>query len=291
MWGQKARKTMKLLLAAILAAFLLTAGAGCRHNAEPAPTAEEPSAGAPPAEQMPLAVYYVKYTDDDAYLVREVHQVPKTPEVARAALEELISGTPLTPGAGRVLPANTQVRGIRIDENGLATVDFSPEVLTANVGSAGEALGIASIVNTLTEFPTIKKVSFTVNGQVDERTQDWWGHVGLYGQPFSRDLSKVYEPAIWISVPGPGQTITSPLEVRGSARVFEAALCVRIVDQQGAVLAQGCTTATAGAPERGEFKISLPFTPAGPGKGRVEAYSTSPKDGSVINLYQVPVSW
>ena len=291
MGGHEARRRARTLLAAVLAAFLLLTGAGCRPAAESTPPAEEPSAGAPPAAQMPLAVYYVKYTEDDAYLVREVHQVPRTPEVARAALGELISGTPLTPGAGRVLPANTQVRGIRIDENGLATIDFTPEVLAANVGSAGEALGIASIVNTLTEFPTIKKVSFTVNGQVDDRTRDWWGHVGLYGQPFRRDLSKVYEPAIWISAPVPGQTVASPLEVRGSARVFEAALCVRIVDQQGAVLAQGCTTATAGAPERGDFKISLSFNPAGPGKGMVEAYSASPRDGSIINLYQVPVSW
>jgi spore germination protein GerM len=41
--------------------------------------------------------------------------------------------------------------------NGLATVDCSREVLNANAGAALEALGIQSIVYTLTEFPDVQK--------------------------------------------------------------------------------------------------------------------------------------
>lgn len=278
-----------VLLIILILALLIPIG--CQRSPAPGqPSGEVPGADAP-ASTMPLAIYYVKFTDKDAYLVREVHEVARVPEVARAALDELIKGTPLTQGANRVLPANTKVKGISIDDQGMATVDFSPEVLQANVGSEGEALGIASIVNTLTEFPTIKKVSFTVDGQAEGRAKDWWGHVGLYNQPFERDLSKVYEPNIWVSLPTVNQVIKSPVEITGSARVFEAAVCARVVDEQGKELAQGCTTASAGAPERGDFKLTLNFNPAGPGKGVVEAYSTSPKDGSVINLYKVPVSW
>ncbi|NPV91204.1 MAG: spore gernimation protein [Firmicutes bacterium] len=280
-------RLLPLLLVFIIAALL----PGCQGKGNtPEPSATPPEA-AQPAAKMPLTVYYIKYTENDSNLVREIHQVNQSPEVARAALEELIKGNPETPGAVRVLPAGTQVLGVRIDPSGLATVDFSPEVLSANVGSAGEALGIASIVNTLTEFPTINRVAFSVNGQVDSRTKDWWGHVGLYEQPFKRDLSKVYEPAIWITSPLPSQQIKSQVEVQGSAMVFEAAVCARVVDETGRVLAQGYTTASEGAPGRGDFKLTLDFNPTAPGKGTVEAYSTSPKDGSIINLYRVPVTW
>jgi germination protein M len=82
---------------------------------------------------------------------------------------------------------------VRVD-NSVATVDFSKEVLKANVGSEGEALGIAQIVNTLTEFPSIKKVRLTVEGRdkgaiSGRNIEDWRGHIGLYDQPFSRNES------------------------------------------------------------------------------------------------------
>lgn len=150
----------------------------------------------PPITQtMDLAVYYLKDSKNDIYLVREVHTVEKNPAAAKAALNELISGSPITTGAYRVLPVNTRVLGISIVQ-GVATVDFSSEVLMANVGASGEAMGIVSIVNTLTEFPTIQKVQFTVDGKA-ENGMDWWGHVGLYDQPFKRNLGSVVEPIIW----------------------------------------------------------------------------------------------
>lgn len=243
-----------------------------------------------PEGKVDLGVYYVKITADDAYLVRETRQVPYTREVARAALEELIRTAPVTPGASRVLPPETIIRGINI-RDGLATVDFSREVLRANVGAAGESLGIQSIVNTLTEFPEIQKVSFLVEGRIDQEARDWWGHVGLYTQPFSRDISKVYEPVIWVTSPSPGQKVTSPVEVRGTARVFEATVSARLVDGAGNVLSRGYATATEGAPGRGEFVLSLPIAAASPGQGRVEVFWASPKDGSELDLVSVPVSW
>jgi hypothetical protein len=240
-------------------------------------------------QTMEVAVYYLKSGDDDIYLVRGVHQVEKTSEVAQAALNELIKGEPLTPDAFRVLPEDTRILGINID-NGLATVDFSSEVLRANVGSSGEGLGIASIVNTLTEFPTIQEVSFMVDGQV-ENAMDWWGHVGLYEQPFQRDLSNVFEPAIWVTSPVKDQVITSPVTIRGNARVFEATVSFRLKDAAGNVLAEGFTTAAEGAPGRGDFEGELAFKPDGPGQGQLEVFEESMKDGSDLNKVTIPVEW
>jgi len=243
----------------------------------------------PSEQKLNVAVYYVKMTAGDSYLVREVHEVPFTKEVARAALEELINGNPETPGAFKVLPPATSVRGVSI-RNGLAVVDFSREVLQANVGAMGETLGIQSIVNTLSEFPAVQKVSFLVDGRLDPETRDWWGHVGLYRQPFTRDLSRVYEPKIWVTKPVPGQKVNDPVEIKGSAMVFEGTVNVRLKDEGGKILATGFTTASEGM-GRGDFELKMPFAVPPVGKGSLEVFWASPKDGSELDKVVVPVSW
>jgi len=278
------RRLMKVpvfMLVLFLGIFL----SGCNNQTEQPDSSDQND----PAQTMEIAVYYLKSTDQEFYLVREVHQVEKTTEVAQAALNELIKGDPVTPDAYRVLPEDTRILGVNI-ENGLATIDFSPEVLRANVGSSGEGLGIASIVNTLTEFPTIQEVAFTVDGQV-ENAMDWWGHVGLYEQPFQRDLSNVFEPAIWVTSPVKDQVITSPVTIRGNARVFEATVSFRLKDAAGNVLAEGFTTAAEGAPGRGDFEGELAFKPEGSGQGQLEVFEVSMKDGSDRNKVIIPVEW
>lgn len=178
--------------------------------------------------KMRLPVFYPRINDEDGWLVRECHEVRYTKEVARAALQELIGGKVATTGAFRVLPPGTKILGISI-QSGLATVDFSREVLKAGTGSRFEILGIKSIVNSLTEYPGIQKVSFMVEGKLDEQAMDWWGHVGLYEQPFSRDLSVVGEPPAWVTFPASGQVVQSPLTVRGQARAGSQ-VNIRLID-------------------------------------------------------------
>lgn len=270
---------------ALLVVLVLTAVAGCVKKDAPNPQPQPPEPA--PPQTMDVSVYYVKSTADNMFLVREVHKVPKSEGVAAAALNELISGTPQTAGAYKVLPADTKVLGIKIDQ-GVATVDFSPEVLKANVGASGEALGISSIVNTLTEFPTVQKVQFTVEGQV-EKGIDWWGHVGLHDQPFKRNLNSVYEPVIWVTTPTSGQSINSPVKITGTAMIFEAMVSYRLKDSSGNVIAKGNTMATAGAPQRGEFSADLAFSSGQPGTGQLEVFESSMKDGSDINKVIIPV--
>lgn len=241
-------------------------------------------------EPLNVAVYYVKIYNQEEYLVREIHRLPYTTDSLKAAAQELIQGQPLTKGAEKIFPPGTKILGLTV-ENGLATVNFSREVLSASVGSEGEALGIQSMVNTLTEFPEIRAVSFQVEGKLDNRTKDWWGHVGLYNQPFHRDLSKVYEPAIWVTHPAENQLISIPLLVKGNARVFEGTVYVRLVDKNGKVLAEGHTTALEGAPGRGDFELRLKFEPPPAGQGFLEVFEISAKDGGERNKVTVPVRW
>lgn len=286
--GKETVMRLKSTLTLLLLAMLIVVAAGCQGGQQPAQPGPVNPAPVEPTK-MDVAVYYLKTTQTEAYLIREVHQVDKTAEVAKAALNELISGTPTTAGASRVMPTGTKILGINITE-GLATVDFSAEVLRANVGSSGEALGIASIVNTLTEFPTIQKVAFTVDGSAD-KGMDWWGHVGLYEQPFQRDLSSVLEPAIWVTSPQRDQVISSPVKISGNARVFEASVSYRLRDNSGTIIAQGHTMAAEGAPGRGDFNADLVFTAHGPGQGQIEVFEASAKDGSDTNKVVIPVQW
>ncbi len=218
-----------------------------------------------------------------------MHTLPKCDSIARAALQELISGTPTTEGAYRVLPADTRILGITI-EDGLATVDFSREVLYANGGSSVEGPGIDSIVNTLTEFPTIEQVAFTVEGSA-ENGMDWWGHVGLYEQPFPRHLGMVREPAIWVTSPAAGEKVTSPINLHGSASVFEGTVNYRLRDDTGIILAEGFTTAPMYESHRGDFYTSVPFEPTAAGQGQLEVFTQSGKDGSEIDKVIIPVTW
>lgn len=268
--------------------FTVSCGQITKEAPAPSPPPDQPRQETP--QTMQVAVYYVKMTDKDTYLVRETHNVPYTLQTARAALEELINGTPVTKGAYRVLPSATKIKSVNI-KDGLATVDFSSEVLKANVGSNGEAMGIQSIVNTLTEFPSIKQVAFRVEGRLDQRVQEWWGHVGLYNQPFHRNLDNVWEPVIWVTEPLPGTQVSSPLTVRGNARVFEATVNLRLTTEDGQKLAESCGQATAGAPQRGDFGSTLNFTPPATGNGYLEVFWASPKDGSELDTVRIPVQF
>ncbi len=268
----------------LIAALLLFIGCEApKGEPVPPPGKDEPAL-------MDIAVYYIKSTNTDFYLVREVHTITETSRIFEAAVEELVQGNPQTDGAFRILPPETQVKEIRVAEN-LATVNFSEEVLNANTGSAGEALGIQSIVNTLTEFEEIDRVAFEVEETPDERVKDWWGHVGLEQQPFARDLSSVREPAIWLYEPAPNQEVSSPLTVRGSARVFEATVNLRLLSDNGNILEETFTTATEGAPGRGEFEAVLKNTPPASTKGTLEVFWSNPKDGSETDKVRVSLQF
>lgn len=237
-----------------------------------------------------LATYYLKDDGQKSFLVREIHRVPYTREVAAAAVKELISTPPSTPGASRVLNPGTKVLGISITD-GVATVDFSSEVLRANVGSQGEALGIQSIVNTLTEFPEIRAVAFKVNGRLDERTMDWWGHVGLSEQPFKRNTDWVKEPAIWVTHPVSDQVAGVPLLIKGSASVPGGRVQARLKDAQDKEIASGEAKAARGAPDRGDFELRLNYEPPAGDKGALEIFWLNPGDGKAMDTVKIPISW
>ena len=71
------------------------------------------------------------------------------------------------------MPQGTSLLDINVKDDGLCIVDFSSELLGDASGEVitGELM-VYSIVNTLTEFPTIDSVEFRIEGQPVERLGD-----------------------------------------------------------------------------------------------------------------------
>ncbi len=67
------------------------------------------------------------------------------------------------------------------------------------------------------------------------------------------------QPTIVVEKPKPGDEVSSPFAVSGTANVFEANVIVRVVDQAGEDLYSGFTTATCGSGCRGDFATEVEF--------------------------------
>lgn len=238
-------------------------------------------------ENMNLAVYYLKDDGMDMYLIREVHEVEKTSAVATRALNELISGKIQDPNAFRPLPSNVKLRGIEIN-NGIAIVDFSKEIYNYPAGSSTEALAIQAIVNTLTEFPTVNKVKFLVEG---EAVETLWGHVSIQEMNFTRQMGAVREPNIWVDTVKEGQLFTSDTRIAGSMMQFENNLVYRLNDGNGNEITNGFVTGEGFDEGRSYFDFRIDFEKPETQHGSLELFGISAKDGSEIDKVTIPVKF
>lgn len=133
-------------------------------------------------QHVPVMSLTLYFSNQDATALRpEKRDVPITNNMAAAAMEELLAGS-RNPDLVTVIPAGTKLNSLSIRQD-VAYVDLSSDILnTPNRGSASESLIVASIVNTLTEFPEIKKVQILIDGKKKETL---YGHMDL-SQPLTR---------------------------------------------------------------------------------------------------------
>lgn len=92
---------------------------------------------------------------------------------------------------------------------------------------------------------------------------------------------QVYEPA-------PNAEVKDQIVVRGLARVFEGTFKYEFEDGHF-ILDEGFTTASMGAPEWGEFEITINLNAATEGHYRIVLYEESAKDGSNLNELIIPL--
>ena len=123
----------------------------------------------------PVALFFIKSTTTNFYLKPYLTRINGKGDRHRKALEALLAGPPSNSNLLAVFPAGTRVLDLQV-KNGLATVNLNHKATELNVGSQGEDLAVASIVNTLTKFPDVFGVKIVIEGKEVESLA---GHVDL----------------------------------------------------------------------------------------------------------------
>jgi germination protein M len=277
------------LVVLMLVAVFALSSACARDTApdEPAEPVAEPTVTPEPEEPEGT-------TEVTLYLVRgetlgvAVREVPETVAVARVALEELLAGPTdqeAEVGLATEIPEGTRLNDVAVAD-GVATVDLSPEFESGG-GSLSMQLRVAQVVYTLTRFPSVERVAFMIDGQPVEAIG---GEGIMVDPPVTRAaFADNTLPAILLESPGPWQEVSSPLRLTGTSNTFEATFNYEIVDPAGIIVAEGFGTATAGTGTWGTFDVTVPYEIARPGVGAVIVFESSAKDGSRINLVEIPV--
>ena len=111
----------------------------------------------------------------------------------------------------------------------------------------------------------------------------------MVGPSVDRDDFEDMLPAILVESPVPGQTVTSPVRLSGSANVFEAQFNSQVRSAKGKVLAEKPVKATSGSGTRGTFSAKLRFDVTRSTKGTVSVFDISEKDGSIVDRVDIPV--
>lgn len=95
---------------------------------------------------------------------------------------------------------------------------------------------------------------------------------------------------IVVEGPQPGDTVTSPVTVEGTANVFEATVSIRILDESGEILTETFTTATCGSGCRGTFSEAVAFEVDHEQPGTIMVFESSAEDGRPIHVVRVAVT-
>ncbi len=222
---------------------------------ETTPTTTPTTTG--PAETTSFRVYFLR----NGKVQPVERQVPKTKAVAGASLQALNKGlTDTEIQLGMSSAINVGSLGVTRIEHGNAVFDGPSQPTGAR----------AQIVYTLTQFPTVKTVE-------------------IAGTRYTRADFEDETPAILVESPLPFQTVKSPVRATGTANTFEATFQYELTDPDGKILARNFVTATSGSGTRGTFDLTQPFSIDRSGVGELIVYELSAKDGSRINLVEVPI--
>lgn len=282
-----------LLAAVTLLAVGALAGCGsstANRAAPPTTTQGTPSAPATTATSTTTApgtetvrVYLLRAGD----VTPVARQIEPTQAVARAALEQLLagpSGDERSAGLATDVPSDAKLEGVTIG-GGVATVDLDAAFVRG--AEATIAPRLAQVVYTVTQFPTVSAVRFEQDGAPMPGVVD--GHGIPLERPATRTDYEALTPAILIESPLPGETVTSPIQLRGSAVAFEATFQAEVVDASGAVVGRQTVTASEGAPARGTFAATVPVTHAATGPVQLVAYEDNQGTGARMHVVTVPL--
>jgi hypothetical protein len=255
------KKLLALISLAVVGGILGFVVAGCGSEKAvslgPAGGKTGTTATTDPTGTVPTSVSLEVWFLQGEQLVRQTRSLESTPLVATAAMNALLAGPSpgeLASGLATSVPAGTKLLGISI-KKGVATVDLTSQY-QAGGGSLSMKARLAQVVYTLTQFPTVRAVLFHLDG---EPVNVFSGEGIVLDHPVGRKDYEDLLPVIAVDKPVAGARVSSPVDVSGSANVFEANVTVKVLDQNGKVVGHTFTTATCGTGCRGTYSVPVSF--------------------------------
>jgi hypothetical protein len=240
------------------------------------------------ADEQRTVTYEVWFAGSEGWLFVSKRTAKPEPGMGRIALESLLAGpseAEREAGVGTAIPNGTELLGLDIDD-GIATVDLSSQYEQGS-GSHAEFLRLAQVVYTITQFETVQRVNFQIEGKPVEV---FGGHGILLDRPRARRDYRDYLPPILVESPAIGERVDNPVSVSGTANVFEATVSLRILDAGGKEIARTFTTATCGTGCRGHYSVSVPYEADREQPGVIEVFESSAEDGRPIHVVRIPVT-
>jgi hypothetical protein len=240
---------------------LLLAGCGGDDGGSAATTVRETvtqTATSSVPEEAPAVVKLYFLQDGEVW--PEQREIVTGAAIATRTTEELLEGA--ESGLTSAIPRETSLRSLSID-GGVASIELTPPVTDRRAQ--------AQIAYTLTQFPTVKRVSF--DGAA----------------PVGRAAFEEETPAILVDSPLGGEDVEPGFEAAGTANTFEANFQYELRDAAGAILHEDFVTATSGSGTRGTFSFTVQYEPGSAERGRLVVFEISAEDGSRTNERTIPL--
>ncbi len=158
------------------------------EEADPSQEESEPSEEPRIDKKMRKSqLYFVSVADDGSislrHIVRPVYYESSPLTQTLNALMEGLTSSELNAGLLNLIPDKTELLSVRVEE-GIAYIDFSEELKFNPFGTEGLLASLRQIVYTATEFNTVGKVQFLIEG----RKHSYLSTEGIFiGEPLGRD--------------------------------------------------------------------------------------------------------
>lgn len=206
-----------------------------------------------------------------------------------ATIDDLVRG-PLD-----VEVASGMTTGFRAGTTRTDPIKLDPAKKTATVSLSNQfhsndpniqAVRMAQIVFTLTQFPTIQSVSFQVNGKKLSAVSG--SGTELNGAATRNDYTALM-PKILIDSPAAFAEVSTPIKINGTAAASRGTLWYRLVDSDNHVIAENRIPAQRRGDERRTVKISVPYELDKADRGALVVYERLPKETRERNTFAIPV--
>jgi sporulation and spore germination protein/immunoglobulin-like protein involved in spore germination len=270
--------------------------------ATPSPTIA-PTPTPTPTTTMIVRAYFLLGDGSGGEVVNEptlvpvLRTVPESPATATAAVRALLAGPSAKeraamPQIATLIPAGSRLLGIEIS-GGLATVDLSAEFASLSPLDAGDG-GVfslrgrlAQVVYTLTQFTTVDRVNFKLEGKP---VTVFASEEIVLDKPVTRATYRDrYLPLIFVDRPAWGAALLNPGRVTGLANVFEAQFRIALLDRNDKVLVDVPVLATCGTGCWGGFDVTLSYDVSSAQWGTLRVWDISEYSGKPVAVREYPV--